>query len=82
MPFFVQGFFDDHLLTAATDTPKKAFAEAVEWHIVRGFSDVSISDGTQRYSIAEFSELMALREIEETRGWKSNASLERADGAS
>jgi len=66
MPFFVQGFIDDQMLTAATDTPKNAFAEAVEWHIVRGFSDVSISDGAQRYSIVEFAKLMALREIEET----------------
>ena len=40
MPFFVQGFIDDQMLTAATDTPKNACAEAVEWHIVRGFSDV------------------------------------------
>jgi hypothetical protein len=66
MPFFVQGVFDDHMLTAAADTPKKAFAEAVEWHIVQGVSDVSISDGAKSYSIAEFSEVMALREIAET----------------
>ena len=67
MPFFVQGFIDNHMLTAATDTPKKAFAEAVEWHIVRGFGDVSISDGVTRYSIAEFASAMALREISETK---------------
>lgn len=66
MPYFVQGFIDDHMLTAATDTPKNAFAEAVEWHIVRGFCDVSISDGVRRYSIAEFSNVMALQEINET----------------
>ena len=66
MPFFVQGVFDDHVLTAATDTPKKAFSAAIEWQIVRGFCDVSISDGSRTYSIAEFSEVMALREIAET----------------
>jgi len=67
MPFFVQGFFDDHLLTAATDTPKKAFAEAVDWHIAKGVSDVSISDGMRRYSIAEFAWAMAAQEILETK---------------
>lgn len=66
MPFFVQGFLDDHILTAATDTPKKAFAAAVEWHVVRGFHGVSINDGMRSYSIAEFSEAMALRENAET----------------
>jgi len=66
MPFFVQGFFDDHVLRTVIDTPKNAVAEAVEWQMLRGFSDVSISDGTHRYSIAEFSKLMALRGIEET----------------
>jgi hypothetical protein len=65
MPFFVQGFVDDHMLTAAADTPKKAFAEAIEWHIVRGVSGVAISDGTQRYSIAEFASMMAHQEIAE-----------------
>ena len=66
MPFFVQGFLNDHMLTAATDTPKKAFSEAIEWYIVRGLRGVTISDGRQRYSIAEFASEMALREIEET----------------
>jgi hypothetical protein len=66
MPFFVEAYADDCRLTAATDTAKKAFAEAIDWHVVRRFRDVFISDGMQRYSIAEFASAMALREIEET----------------
>ena len=66
MPYFVQGVLDDHILTSATDTAKKAFSAAIEWHIVRGFGDVSISDGVGSYSIAEFASMMALQEIAES----------------
>lgn len=54
------------MLTAATDTAKRAFAEAIEWHIVEGFSYVIICDGVRSYSIAEFASEMARREIAET----------------
>jgi hypothetical protein len=67
MPFFVQGFADDCKLTAATDTAKKAFAEAIEWHVVRGLNGVTISDRVKSYSIAEFAAAMALDEIDTTR---------------
>jgi hypothetical protein len=65
MPFFVEAYADDHKLTAATDTAKKAFAEAIDWHVVKRFVGVSISDGVRSYSIAEFAEVMALMEIAE-----------------
>jgi hypothetical protein len=65
MPFFVEVYVDDCKLTAAADTAKKAFAEAADWHVVKRFSGIVISDGAERYSIEEFAELMALREIAE-----------------
>lgn len=65
MPYFVEAYADDCRLTAAADTAKKAFAEAIDWHVVKRLAGVIISDGTQTYSIAEFAELMALREIAE-----------------
>jgi len=67
MPFFVQGYADDCKLTAATDTAKKAFAEAIEWHVVRRLNGVTISDGVKSYSIAQFASAMALEELETTR---------------
>lgn len=63
MPYFVEGYANDCKLTAATDTAKKAFAEAIEWYVVNRFSGISISDGTKSYSIPEFAEVMALMEI-------------------
>jgi hypothetical protein len=66
MPFFVQGYADDCRVTGAMGTAKKAFAEAIVWHVVKGFSDVTISDGIRSYSISEFSEAMALQQIAET----------------
>ena len=47
-------------------TAKEAFAKAVEWHVVEKFTNVSISNGRKRYSIAEFSSVMALIEIANT----------------
>ena len=66
MPYFVEGYIDDCKLTATALTAKKAFAEAIEWHIVRQFSAVCICDGSRSYSIPEFSEAMALQEIADT----------------
>ena len=66
MAFFVEAYADDCKRAAATDTSKKAFAEAVDWHVAKRFSGVTISDGSRRYSIAEFAEFMALQEIAET----------------
>ena len=66
MPFSVHAYADDHKLTVVTETAKEAFAKAIDWHVVGGLIDVSISDGIKSYSIAAFSLVMALREIANT----------------
>jgi hypothetical protein len=66
MPFVVRAFYDDHTLMVTADTAKEAFAKSVEWHVVAGFTDVSISDGIRSFTIAEFSSVMALMEIANT----------------
>ena len=66
MPFSVKAYYADHPLTVTTKTAKEAFAKAVEWHVVERFTNVSISNGRKRYSIAEFSSVMALIEIAST----------------
>ena len=59
MPFSVSAYVDDHLVSVTTETAKEAFAKAIEWHVVSKLADVSISDGIERYSIAEFSLILA-----------------------
>ena len=66
MPFSVKAYYADHPLTVTTKTAKEALAKAVEWHVVERFTNVSISNGRKRYSIAEFSSVMALIEIANT----------------
>jgi hypothetical protein len=66
IPFLVQAYVDGHTLRATAETAKVAFAKAIEWHVVERLADVSISDGTGSYSIAEFSSVMALIEIAST----------------
>ena len=66
MSFCVQAYADGHKLTMTTETAKRAFAEAVDWHVVGRFTNVVISDGLKSYSIAEFASLMALTEIANT----------------
>ncbi|HEY9453466.1 MAG TPA: hypothetical protein VIR82_12385 [Bradyrhizobium sp.] len=66
MPFFVEAYIDDHKLTVIAETAKKAFAEAIDWHVAKQLAGVSISDGIRSYSIAEFSSAMALMEIAST----------------
>ena len=66
MPFVVKGHVDDLMLTANAETAKEAFAKAVEWHVAKGFSSVSISNGHKRFTIAEFSWTMASQEIAST----------------
>lgn len=61
--YFVERSADVCKMTAAPDTARKAFAEAVDWHIVMQFLAVTISDGSRSYSIAEFASAMALNEI-------------------
>ena len=67
MPFSVQAYCDDIVLTATADTAEEAFSKAVEWHVVEKFTDVTISDGINTSSIAEFSSSMALLEIAKSR---------------
>ena len=49
MPFIVEGYIDDFRLEATARTAKKAFAEAIEWHVAKQFSAVSIKDGSRSY---------------------------------
>ena len=66
LPFSVTGYRADHPLTVAAETAKEAFAKAVEWHVVKGFTNISISDGIKSYSINAFASVMALQEIANT----------------
>ena len=58
MRFNVTAYAEDHALTTSVETAREAFAKAVEWHVVGRLSDIAISDGTERYSIDEFSSLI------------------------
>jgi hypothetical protein len=66
MPFSVKGYYADRPLMVTKETASRAFAKAVEWHVVERFTDVTISDGKKSYSIDEFSLAMALQEIANT----------------
>ena len=66
MPFSVQAYIDDHSLSVTTETAKDAFAKAVEWHIAKRLSNVTISDGNKRYTVSEFASVMALQQIADT----------------
>lgn len=66
MSFLVQGFLDDHTLSATTATAKEAFAKAIEWHTSGRFSNVTISDGNETHSIVSFPLAMARVEIAKT----------------
>jgi hypothetical protein len=66
-PFLVQAHISDHALTISAETARDAFAKAIEWHVVGRLVDISISDSTRSYSIAEFALVMALAEIESTK---------------
>jgi hypothetical protein len=67
MPFLVRGFYNNNdCMMLTRRTAKEAFAKAVEWHVVKGFRPVSISDGVKEYTIAEFASLMARRQIART----------------
>lgn len=66
MPFVVKARIDDVILSAKAGTAKEAFAKAIEWHVARSLTDVSISDGVRSFTIAEFSSAMASLDIENT----------------
>jgi phosphopantetheinyl transferase (holo-ACP synthase) len=66
MPFLVQANIDDHTLAVTFETAKEAFAKAVEWQVGEQLNNVSINDGTKSYTVAEFSSVMALKQIADT----------------
>jgi hypothetical protein len=74
-PFLVQAYIGDHALSISAETAKDAFAKAIEWHVVGRLIDISISDGTRSYSIAEFALVMALAEIASTKGTGPDAPI-------
>ena len=62
----MSSYIHDRLVSVTTETAKEAFAKAVEWHVVRKLTDISISDGIKSYSIDGFASVMALQEIANT----------------
>jgi hypothetical protein len=64
--FHVHAMTDDYLLKVAARTARDVFAKAIEWHVVGRLTNISISDGSRRYSIAEFALVMALAEMAST----------------
>jgi hypothetical protein len=64
--FSVKAYYADRPLTVTAETAKEAFAKAVEWHLVERFTNVSISDGIESYSIDGFASAIALEEIANT----------------
>ena len=66
MPYLVQGCIDDRTLAVTANTANEAFAKAIEWHVAKKYTDVSIYDGSKIYSIDEFASAMALQEIANT----------------
>lgn len=66
MPFSVQAYIDDHLLTATFETAKQAFAEAIDWKIAKQLNDIMINDGANSFTIAEFASRMAQGHVAET----------------
>jgi len=67
MSFLVEARLDDYTLSASAVT-----AKAIEWQVAERFTNVTISDSTNTYSIDEFASTMALREIGETINAESN----------
>jgi hypothetical protein len=56
MPFFiVEAYADDCKVTANHWSAQMAFADAVDWRLVKRLSNVAISDGIHVYSIREFA---------------------------
>jgi len=44
MSFLVEGFLDDHSLSATIATAREAFAKAIEWRDTGRFRTVTIND--------------------------------------
>ena len=56
--FSISGYADDCLVTAKAETKKEAFAKAVEWQVVGTLTDITVSDDSKSYTIAEFSDVI------------------------
>lgn len=63
MPYVVKGTVDGHILSVHVETAKQALAKAVDWQVVKQMNDVTVSDGSNAYSIVEFAEGIAQSEI-------------------
>jgi hypothetical protein len=72
----VEGFLDDHTLSATFATARDAFAKAIEWHDNDRFGNVTISDGTVTHSIVSFALAMASLDIAKTGSDAANATTE------
>jgi hypothetical protein len=66
MAFEVKGRVYGRLLKANADTAKEVFAIAVEWQVANCAWDLTISDGSRSFSVAEFAWTMASDEIANT----------------
>jgi hypothetical protein len=66
MPFEVKAWVHGRLVKASADTAKEVFALAVEWQVANCAWGLSISDGSRRFTIAEFAWAMASEEIANT----------------
>ena len=76
MSFLVEGFLDDHSLSATIATAREAFAKAIEWHDTGRFRNVTIDDDLKSYSIVAFALAMAHLEIAKTGNDAGDASPE------
>lgn len=63
MPFEVKGWVYGRLQTAFATSAKEAFALAVELQVANCAWGVSISNGSSRFTVAEFAWAMASEEI-------------------
>ena len=59
----MEGFLDDHSLSATIASAREAFAKAIEWHDTGRFRNVTINDDSKSYSIVAFALAMAHLEI-------------------
>jgi hypothetical protein len=66
MPFEVNAWVSGSFQTAYAPSAKEAFALAVEWQVANCAWGLSISDGSRRFTVAEFAWAMAAEEIATT----------------
>lgn len=76
MTFLVEGFLDDHTLSATFAMARDAFAKTIEWHDSGRFSNVTISHESNSYSIVSFALAMASLEIAKTGSDAANATTD------